>query len=138
MQFLRRTWHKYSKLGRGRKSKQVWRKPTGRHNKMREKNRGVPVVVSLGYRTPKEERGLIEGKKPVRVLNLNDLKKIEKNEIVIVGKVGNKKMLEIIKVIKEKGLIVQNVNVNKKLRKEKRKIEKDSKSNKAKKENKEK
>jgi len=35
--FLRRTWSRYSKLGRKRKKKQKWRKPTGRDNKMREK-----------------------------------------------------------------------------------------------------
>lgn len=47
--FKRRTWSRYSKLGRKRKKKQVWRKPTGRDNKMREKRKSYPKVVSTGY-----------------------------------------------------------------------------------------
>ena len=57
--FLRRTWNRYSKLGKRRKKKQVWRRPTGRDNKMREKRRGYPAVVSLGYRKEKNTRGKI-------------------------------------------------------------------------------
>ena len=40
MKFKRRIWNRYSKLGKKRKKKQVWRRPTGRDNPMREKKRG--------------------------------------------------------------------------------------------------
>jgi ribosomal protein L32E len=39
--FLRRIWSRYSKLGKKRKKKQVWRKPRGRDNKMREKRKNL-------------------------------------------------------------------------------------------------
>ena len=59
--FLRRTSSRYSKLGKGRKKKQIWRRPTGRHNKMRNKRNGYPVIVSIGYGTKKigEERIIV-------------------------------------------------------------------------------
>jgi len=54
--FLRRTWNRYTKLGRKRKKKQKWRRPTGRDNKMREKRRGYPKIVSVGYKNSGKEK----------------------------------------------------------------------------------
>jgi large subunit ribosomal protein L32e len=119
--FLRRGWFRYSKLGRKRKNKQVWKRPSGRDNKMREKRRGYPVVVSIGYGTKKQERGLIDGKKPVKIMNSKDLEKIKKNEIGIIGKVGKRKIMEIAKVAEEKKIRISNLNTKKLLRKELRK-----------------
>ena len=48
--FLRRTSNRYGKLGKNRRKKQVWKKPRGRDNKMREKRRGYPQVVSIGHK----------------------------------------------------------------------------------------
>lgn len=111
--FLRRTWKRYSKLGRKRKKKQVWKRPKGRDNKMREKRKGYPVVVSLGYKKPKKIMHKLKEKTPVIVNNVGDIEKIKKNEIAIIGHVGKKKKIEIIKKIKEKKIVVYNVNVNK-------------------------
>lgn len=111
--FLRRRWFSYSKLGKRRKSKQKWRKPTGRDNKMREKRRGYPAVVGIGYRIEKKERGLINGKKPVIVSNLKALEKIKSNEIAIIGKIGKKKKIEIAKKAKERNIEVYKMNVDK-------------------------
>ena len=115
--FLRRTSERYSKLGKGRKKKQIWRRPTGRDNKMREKRRGYPAVVSVGYKTDKNESGLIEGKKPVIVNNIKELAKIQKNEIVILGSIGNKKKIEIINKAKEMKVEIKNINEKKFLNK---------------------
>lgn len=117
VKFIRRIWHKYSKLGRGRKKKQIWRRPTGRDNKMREKRRGYPAVVSVGYKTEKKVKGKIQGKAPIMVNNIQDLEKIEKNTIIILGHMGKKKKLEISKKIKEKGLEIYNLNIKKFLKK---------------------
>ena len=119
--FLRRGWFRYSKLGKKRKNKQVWRRPSGRDNKMREKRRGYPPVVSIGYGTKKEEKGVIEGKKPVKIMTIKDLGKIKKNEVGLLGKIGKKKRLEIAKLAEEKGIKIANLNVKKVLRKELRK-----------------
>lgn len=115
--FLRRGWFRYSKLGKGRKNKQVWKRPAGRDNKMREKRRGYPVIVSIGYGTEKQERGMIEGKKPVKIMTIKDLEKMKKNEIGILGKLGKKKTLEIAKIAEKSGAKFSNLNVKKFLKK---------------------
>jgi len=107
VKFLRRTWKKYSKLGKGRKKKQVWRKPTGRDNKMREKRKGYPTTVKIGY---KKGLGTIKGKKPIRINSVNDLKKINKNQIAIIERIGKKKKIEIAKIAKDMKIEVYNLN----------------------------
>ena len=93
--FLRRGWSKYSKLGLKRKRKQIWRRPTGRDNKMREKRRGYPAIVSVGHKTPKEVKDRIEGKEKIMVRNLNDLEKAKKDKVILLAKMGKKKKLAI-------------------------------------------
>jgi large subunit ribosomal protein L32e len=108
--FLRRIWGRYSKLGKRRKKKQTWRKPTGRDNKMRERRKGYPAVISVGYKQDKKLRGSIKNKTPVLVQNVKGLESIKKNEIVIVGNVGKKKKIEIAKKAKEMKIDVHNLN----------------------------
>ncbi len=114
---MRRSWRNYSKLGRKRKKKQVWRKPTGRDNKMREKRRGYPVSVNIGYKTKKQLRGTIDEKAPIIVKNIKDLNRVEKNNIIIIGKIGKKKKIELTKRAKEMKLEIHNLNMNKFLKK---------------------
>lgn len=117
--FVRRGWSRYSKLGLRRKKKQVWRRPTGRDNKMREKRGGYPIVVSIGYKKGEDERGKVDGKSIVMVNNLKDLQKMKKDEIAVIGKIGNKKRLEIAKKAKESNSPVLNLNINRLLKKTK-------------------
>ena len=130
--FLRHTAHKYSKLGLRRKKKQIWRKPTGRDNKMREQRRGKPAVVSIGYSTSKKEKGKINNKTPIIVNNIYELEKATKNEIVVIGKVGKKKKIEIAKKAKELKIEIFKLNTEKFIKKNEKKKEskEDSKSNK--------
>ncbi|MFA4953429.1 MAG: eL32 family ribosomal protein [Candidatus Pacearchaeota archaeon] len=118
--FLRRTSSLHLKLGRKRKKKQVWRKPTGRHNKMRERRKGYPVIVSIGYRTEKKSRGEINNKKPVRIMNIKDLEKLGKENIAIIGKIGMRKKTEIIKIAKERNIEIANKYFGKIMEKEKK------------------
>ncbi len=123
VKFLRRTSSRYSKLGKRRKKKQVWRRPTGRDNKMRERRKGYPARVEVGYKTENKKRNKIQQKEPKIVRNLTDLEKINKNQIAILGKVGVKKKIEIAKKAKEKKIEIYNLNSNKFLKK----IEKENK-----------
>jgi len=137
--FLRRTWNRYSKLGKGRKKKQKWRKPTGRDNKMREKRKGYPVVVSIGYKKNSGLRGKISKKQAVVVKNVQELEKTKANQIAIIGNIGKKKKLEIAKKAKEKKIQIHNLNIKKFLkqmekRKKSEKEEKEEKKTKDKKE----
>ncbi len=122
--FLRRTWNRYSKLGKKRKKKQTWRRPRGRDNKMREKRRGYPASVGLGYKKSKKKAHKILGKKPVLVNTLKDLRNIKKNEILILGHIGKKKKIEILKEVRKKKFPVYNVNVEKFLKEVRKKEEK--------------
>lgn len=121
--FLRRTWSRYVKLGKGRKKKQKWRKPKGRDNKMREKRKGYPAVVSIGYKKPEKER-----KTPFVVRNVNDLKRVNSKEIIVLGSVGKKKKIEILKKAKDMKISFQNIEGEKFLKKvEKEKQKKENK-----------
>ena len=126
--FLRRVWNRYSKLGKGRKKKQIWRSPKGRDNKMREKRRGYPVVVSIGYKKGEELRSVVEDKKIVLIKNLRELEKVKDNEIIIIGKIGKKK-IELEKKKKEK---MKKEKLDEKKSKKEIKSEKNSKEDKTK------
>lgn len=125
--FIRRTWKKYSKLGRRRKNLQKWRRPTGRDNKMREKRKGRPQIVSIGFSTNKKTRGMIKEKKPIIVNNEKDLEKVGKNEIVILGKIGKKKKIQIVEKAKENKIEIYKVNIKKFIKKNKPKIKENKK-----------
>jgi len=103
--FLRRNTSRHSKLGRGRKKKQIWRKPKGRDNKMREKKRGYPKTVSIGYKKS-------ISKKIVEVRNINDLDKVREGDKIKMGSVGAKKKYEIIKKAQEKRMTGRIININ--------------------------
>ncbi len=111
--FVRHTAHKYSKLGLRRKKKQVWRKPTGRDNKMRDKRRGQPASVSIGYSGDKKSRAMINGKTPVIINNVYDLKKIQKTNIAVLGKVGMSKKIDIVGKAKEMKITIYKINTEK-------------------------
>lgn len=118
--FLRRKVHAYSKLGKGRKKKQVWRRPTGRHNKMREKRKGNPSIVSIGYRKEKSSRDSLKNKKSISIMNIKDLKKVKQKEIAVIGKVGKKKKLEIAEEAKKMKIEIYNMNPEKFIEKNKK------------------
>lgn len=111
MKFLRRNTTRYLRFGKRRKKQQAWRKPKGRDNKMREKKRGYPAVVSIGYSTDKKLRGKIEEKESVIINNIKDLEKLGKDKIGVIGKIGKKKKLEIAKIANEKKIRLYNLNV---------------------------
>ena len=108
--FLRRDAKRFKKFGKGKGKKAKWRKPTGRDNKMREKRRGYPPVVGIGERKMKKGRGKSEGKTPVIISAPNDLSKMKKNEIGIVGNVGRKKKIEIAKKSEQMKIRLKNLN----------------------------
>ncbi|MEK6842431.1 MAG: eL32 family ribosomal protein [Nanoarchaeota archaeon] len=117
MTFLRRTWYRFSRLGKGRRKKQKWRNPTGRHNKIRKRRKGYSARVSIGYSKDKTTKGRIDKKIPRIIHNLKELEKIGKNEIAIMGKIGGKKRIEIIKKAKEMKIQIKDMNIEKFIKK---------------------
>jgi large subunit ribosomal protein L32e len=101
--FLRTKWRAFSKLGRGRKKKQKWRKPKGRHNKIREGKAGHIKKVKIGMK--KSEKPHI----PL-IRNIKELEKTAGNEIII-AKVGNKKKKQLAEKAKELGIKILNLSI---------------------------
>jgi len=111
--FQRTKRYAYVKLGSRQKSMRKYRRATGRHNKTRQKWRSRPPRVEVGYKNRFATRNLLNDKVPVMVHNLEDLNKITKDNIAIIGKIGNKTKLEIAKQIISRKLEVYNLNVKK-------------------------
>ncbi|MCI4438865.1 50S ribosomal protein L32e [archaeon] len=105
--FIRQESWRYARL------KESWRRPKGIDNKVRLEVKGWPARVKIGYRSPKDIRGLHpSGLKPVLVQNkdqLSELEKIKEKVIVVISsKVGRKKKREITEMAKQLGLKVSN------------------------------
>ncbi|MFH8080652.1 MAG: 50S ribosomal protein L32e [Candidatus Aenigmatarchaeota archaeon] len=88
-----------------------WRRPRGRDNKMRRKEKSKGKRPSVGFGAPKSLRGLHpSGFKEVLISNVEELKKVNKETeaVRICSKVGKKKKLEIVNKAKEIGIKVLN------------------------------
>lgn len=133
--FLRLGYTQYSKLGLRRKKKQKYRRAKGGENKLRLKMKGHLRNVSIGFRNEKKTRGFVKGLKSVLIHNVEELKKIGKNEIAIVAHVGDKNKKEIVEYALKNNLKLLNVNPKKFLEKIEEKI-KQSKEEKTKREEK--
>jgi len=114
--FLRRNTGEYSRLGKRRKKLQKWRRPKGRDNKMRLKQKSYPRTVEIGYKKGKKSRSKI-----VVVKNIQELEKVGKGVEIVLGRVGQKKKIEIAKFVKEKGLKIKNLDIEKIVALEKKK-----------------
>ncbi len=103
--FRRQEWFRYKRLG------DAWRRPKGKHSKMREHKGYRPPVVDSGYRGPKKVRGLHpSGFREVLVYNPKELEGInpEREAIRIASRVGVRKRMEIEKKAKEMNIRVLN------------------------------
>lgn len=106
----------YKKLGT------KWRKPKGHQSKLRKKKAGAGPVVSVGYRTPKADRGKQRNMHFILVRSIKDLEKAKEGVLIGSG-VGAKKAGEIAANAKEIGLTVLNKKKLKRAEKIKKKIE---------------
>ncbi|GGM72070.1 50S ribosomal protein L32e [Thermogymnomonas acidicola] len=103
--FRRQEWFRYKKLG------DAWRKPRGKHSKMREHLARRPPVVDSGFRSPRIVRGLHpSGFREVLVNNVSELERLDRNREAarIASKVGAKKREAILKRADELGIRVIN------------------------------
>lgn len=103
--FLRQEWFRFPRLG------EKWRRPRGMHSKMRRHIQYRPNVVSIGYRGPKQVRGLHpSGFQEVMVFNADQLENVDPKvqAVRIGGSVGFKKRQVIEKKADELGIRVLN------------------------------
>jgi large subunit ribosomal protein L32e len=104
--FFRQEWFRYKRLDK------IWRKPNGITSKMRINLKYRPSRVRVGFRGPKEVRGLhASGFEEVMAYNIDDLENINpKKQAVRIGStVGTKKRLEIAKRAEELEIRILNM-----------------------------
>jgi large subunit ribosomal protein L32e len=102
---------KRQELGRQPMLKDTWRRPRGRHSKLRVGEKARGKKPSIGYSSPSEVRGLNRnGLKEVIVSNVNQIEKINPKEEmgIISGTVGKKKRFEMLEFAKEKNIKLSN------------------------------
>ncbi len=92
-----------------------WRKPDGRHTKLRHQFAGHPKKVKPGFRTNRLVRGLHQsGLIPVVINSLNHISLLNKaHHGAIIGKnVGNRKRLLIIQELQKHGISILNLKAD--------------------------
>ncbi len=96
---------------RNKSLEKKWIKPKGMHSKMRMKLRSRRALPSPGYCSPKEVKGLTrKGFKPVLVNNMKNFEGFEtKTQVVVIGHVGLKNKIKLLKYCIEKKYNVENV-----------------------------
>jgi len=106
---------KQQNFGRKKRISDRWRKPKGHQSKMRHRFKGYPIMVSKGWRSPVEVRGLhLKGYETVLVSNVAQVEKVDKSKaIIIAGTVGDKKRLAIIEKAESLNIPVLNIKTDK-------------------------
>ncbi len=103
--FLRQDAHKIPRL------EKKWKKPTGIHNKMRLKKKGHRRGPSVGYKSPKQVRGLTRtGFKPITISNIKNLENIDhKTEAGLISRtVGKRNKIKILERAKHLHITILN------------------------------
>lgn len=103
--FLREEWFRYKRISNN------WRRPDGISSKMRVNLKYRPKRVKVGFRGPKNTRGLHpSGFEEIAVNNINDIQGINpKTQAVRIGStVGTKKRMEIEKKAEELDIRILN------------------------------
>jgi ribosomal protein L32E len=106
--FTRKDWHKKIKLGSTVKKKRKWRAAKGRQNKIRLGRKGHAQRPKIGWSAAKILKGLIQGKKTMRIENKKQLETVPKGTAIIIASIGKKKKQEIITAAKEKNITIIN------------------------------
>lgn len=89
--------------------KKGWRRPRGKHSKLRKGEKARGPKPSPGYSSPRATRGLNRaGLREVVVHRPNDLDSLSKEAVVIAHAVGKMKKQAILKKADEKKLLVLN------------------------------
>ncbi len=94
-----------------------WRRPKGLQNKLRLNKKSRGPRVSTGYRTPVLVRGRAQsGRKELVIRTKEELLSAEpETHALIIGRVGNKRRLELLEEAKKQGFEILNHDVEKRV-----------------------
>ena len=104
--FLQQDGHKKARLSK------TWRKPRGRHSKIRLQLRGYKRMPKVGWGSPTAVKGLHQtGLEGVLVYNIGDVNEIDaqKQGMIIGRQVGAKKKLVIIQAAQAKNITLLEI-----------------------------
>ena len=104
--FIRVDAHKRKRL------EKVWRRPKGRHTKMRDQKRGARKRVEPGFRTPRGVRGLSRsGYEPVMVNTPSDIEGIDSRTqaALLSATLGQKKRVEVVNAALKRNIKILNM-----------------------------
>ncbi|HHH79929.1 MAG TPA: 50S ribosomal protein L32e [Thermoplasmatales archaeon] len=104
-EFLRQEWFRYKRI------KKHWRRPKGLHSKARRNLKYRPPLVRIGFRGPRDARGLHpSGFEEVLVYRIEDLDGVnpDSQAVRIGATVGTRKRLEIKTKADELGIRILN------------------------------
>lgn len=95
---------------RGRLHPDKWRSPKGLHSTIRKNIWGKPSMVKNGFRGPAAVRGLDnKGMKPITLYSISALETLDpKTNSIIIGNVGNRKRIELLKACQNKKFSILN------------------------------
>lgn len=109
LKFLRSDTVRHVRLGKTKRRLQKWRRPKGRHSKIRRKHVGYPVQPGIGYKRAASVSGLVKGKKPVHIVAEKDMVSLQKGQLIVISRrIGARKRLDLLKKAHELHLSVLN------------------------------
>ncbi|HLC31252.1 MAG TPA: eL32 family ribosomal protein [Candidatus Nanoarchaeia archaeon] len=111
-EFARTDSTRFLKLGK-RSAIKSWRRARGIHSKIRRKRKGYPLMPEVGFKTKRSESGKLNGKMPILIHNLAELKLISKEQIAIIARIGAKKKMDLLKYAKEHNISLANAGESK-------------------------
>jgi large subunit ribosomal protein L32e len=103
--FRRQEGYRHARL------RDAWRRPRGKHSKLRRREKPRGRLPGAGYGSPRQARGLNRlGYREVRVSTARELESLNPREemAVLAGSLGRKRRDELIKLAGEKGIHVAN------------------------------
>ena len=83
--------------------KKVWRKPRGRHSKVRLGKRGHQARVRIGYKVQNPKEIIV-------ITQVSDLKASDTATILVSGKVGKKRKVEIAREAIKQNITLKNLD----------------------------